>query len=351
MLAFICPHPSILEEKDGFTQRVIWIDSLVKDVNRIYFDISFLRNFKISKEEISSNVVFYRVNFLIHFFVIFKLIINVRIVYFHSILNSLKFLPAYFFSKTITDMHGVVPEEMKLMGNKWKYFIFNLVEFFVVKKGWRLIYVTDSMKEHFYIKYRRINDNDFVISILPEKTDRADCAVSRDLSTVIYSGGMQPWQNIDLMLSASSVNKNFKYKFLCPDNEAMYFKAKDYNIFNFEIKSVKNSEVKYEYLNSSLGFILRDDIVVNNVACPTKIVEYMYWGVVPIVLSSKIGDFEKMGFKYIALDKFIKGFEFNIEDYVEMSTINRKIIDSLYQKYDAELISFKKILCSSNLHS
>ena len=35
----------------------------------------------------------------------------------------------------------------------------------------------------------------------------------------------------------------------------------------------------------------REEILVNAVACPTKLVEYMYWGVVPVVITPNIGDF------------------------------------------------------------
>ena len=54
-----------------------------------------------------------------------------------------------------------------------------------------------------------------------------------------------------------------------------------------------------------LGFVLRDDVLVNRVACPTKLLEYIQYGVLPIVLSDAIGDFKELGYKYIGLDDFV----------------------------------------------
>ncbi|MGE0906881.1 hypothetical protein AB4M30_16785 [Escherichia coli] len=52
-----------------------------------------------------------------------------------------------------------------------------------------------------------------------------------------------------------------------------------------------------------LGFVLRDDIVVNRVACPTKLIEYLECGVVPVVKSPDIGDFNSLGYSFIKVDE------------------------------------------------
>jgi hypothetical protein len=94
--------------------------------------------------------------------------------------------------------------------------------------------------------------------------------------------------------------------------------------------------VKPDYLNNKaypeaiLGFVLRDDIAVNNVACPTKISEYLRHGIIPIVYSENIGDFVNLGMKYIRLSDFVEGKIPNAETLEKMRQDNYECL----QKYD-----------------
>ena len=68
-----------------------------------------------------------------------------------------------------------------------------------------------------------------------------------------------------------------------------------------------HAELTEIYTKCHYGFILREDIVVNRVACPTKLVEYLAMGVVPIVDSANIGDFRTMGMRSITLEQLLRG--------------------------------------------
>ena len=61
------------------------------------------------------------------------------------------------------------------------------------------------------------------------------------------------------------------------------------------------------YSKAHYGYVLRDDITVNNVACPTKIADYLKYRIIPIVSSPKIGDFSDLGMQYITLEDFNNG--------------------------------------------
>ncbi len=68
-----------------------------------------------------------------------------------------------------------------------------------------------------------------------------------------------------------------------------------------------HAELKEIYTECHYGFILREDSIVNQVACPTKLVEYLAMGVVPIVDSNNIGDFKTMGMRFITLEQLLRG--------------------------------------------
>ena len=74
-------------------------------------------------------------------------------------------------------------------------------------------------------------------------------------------------------------------------------------IKNVIIKSVSPIELSSYYEISHYGFLLRDHHPLNNVACPTKAIEYLAFGITPIVLEENIGDFKQLGYEYISINK------------------------------------------------
>jgi len=69
------------------------------------------------------------------------------------------------------------------------------------------------------------------------------------------------------------------------------------NITDVEVKSMSQEEVIKDLQNYDFGFLLRDDILLNNVASPIKFVEYISQGVMPIV-SKGIGDYSALVEQY-----------------------------------------------------
>ena len=67
-------------------------------------------------------------------------------------------------------------------------------------------------------------------------------------------------------------------------------------------------QLKDDYAGTDFGMVLRDDHVVNRVSCPTKLFDYLCHGVVPIVRSPLLGDFEEYGYSYVTETEFSEGF-------------------------------------------
>ncbi|HBZ9267134.1 TPA: glycosyl transferase family 2, partial [Citrobacter freundii] len=131
---------------------------------------------------------------------------------------------------------------------------------------------------------------------------------NRNVFEFIYAGGMQAWQNIDLMIeeSAKIFNKNIKLNFFFPQNLISEFKKRCSTHLESRtiiVDSLPKEDVIKVMARCHLGFVLRDDIIVNRVACPTKLIEYLECGVVPIVKSPDIGDFHILGYSYIKAEE------------------------------------------------
>ena len=70
----------------------------------------------------------------------------------------------------------------------------------------------------------------------------------------------------------------------------------------------RKEELCAVYGTADFGLILRDESPVNRVSCPTKLVEYLLFGLIPVVRSPHIGDFHRLGFAYVTEEEFRDGF-------------------------------------------
>lgn len=350
MIVFIAPFPSLANEKDGLLQRVSWIDSLVSDYSRVYLDIS-LGGFWRARHHSFGKVTVYQINAFRHFFMIASMVKRARIVYIHSIFHSLRALSSYWLAKPITDLHGIVPEEMAYSGKYWRAIIFGFIERLVLRRSASVVFVTNAMQEHFLNKYGRLSGDDQVIAILPKFSDSrsgVDFVLNtvRDPNAVIYAGGLQPWQNMPLMLEAASVASNFNYVFLSGSVSILELMARSAKVKSFKCFSVQPEHVADYYLESTYGFILRDPVLLNQVACPTKLVEYLYWGVIPIVLSADLGDFNRRGFRYITVEDFSSGQIPDKAELAQMRHVNRMLVEALGSECEAKLTALRNIMIS-----
>ena len=314
-MLFLAQYPNIKNEKDGMVSRIKAMDSFFVDQNRTYLHIS-LSQFKKGTYYQVGNVEVFELNIIWHFFRIIKILFRFDIIYSHSIYLSLFIWPFLFFHKWnfILDAHGLVPEEEIFFNRgKIRFYYYSFVEKIIFKYVDCVICVTNEMKKHFIRKYK-LDENKFIIySILPNnlKTNSSINLKRQEGAfkiNIIYSGGISPWQNIDLMLQTIKLNMSdeIRYTILTSDVQLIINKISNLGIDNnaIEVKSVLPNELFHYYENADYAFILRDDHIVNRVANPTKMIEYLFYGIIPIVLSSKIGDYAELGYEYLHVSNF-----------------------------------------------
>lgn len=208
---------------------------------------------------------------------------------------------SFFFNlnlRVFTWYQGVVPEEAFLVFRSYiRYFYWSIFEFFALFFSQHNIFVSDAMLLHYKKKYRFRKDNYTVIpcfNVDGFKVDNID-VFRKKKDLLVYAGSLAHWQKfsdtIDAFLTIRNSNSNYKFKVLTREIAKANQLLQEKGIFDAEVKYVSPDKLFLELLECKYGFILRDDIAVNNVATPTKINSYLSCGVVPI-LSSCVGDFK-----------------------------------------------------------
>lgn len=332
MILFVSHYPDPVSEKDGMMQRVAAIDKHFASRERVYLDLSYIRNIIPVKRVVSKKLSVYSINLFLYLPLIVYFAVKAKCIYVHSIGNAQFILPFYLFKNIITDMHGVAPEEFRYSGRRFVAFRYNIVESLAIRSGGTIVTVTTAMSDHFRNKYKR---NDLTIVNIPLFDDIAinknHAFPKKHKLTIIYAGGSQKWQNVDLMFSLMKiVGDKFRFVILTGAPEVFAHKVKEHDLrCSIEIKSVPKQEVQAYYLAADLGFVLRDDTLVNKVACPTKLMEYMASGVIPVVIQPCIGDFDELGYAYVTTEQLISGYMPTNEEMEKMRSNNYRIVEAM----------------------
>ena len=211
-----------------------------------------------------------------------------------------------------------------------------------------LVFCVSNALKNYYLKKIKTDETKF--RIFPGAADsnlfyyntnlrnriRLELGLNDHEILIVYSGRLEmKWEIPDKILSfykhLNDRNKKYKLLLLTPDVELAIEMIDTLKISNLVyVKSVKLDEVN-KYLNAAdAGLLLREDIIMNNVASPTKFAEYLMTGL-PVIISSAIHDFaddiNKTGYGVV-----VKGLDSMAEDEFNKFTtslqFNRQEIES-----------------------
>lgn len=295
--------------KDGFFQRVASIDALLAGATRVYVDNDrSYRGLLPSVREVAEGAwnVRCRTSYPHHLAYLALLARAGTATYAHSIHTLSNWRRRRVFSlgrRRVLDVHGAVPEELVLMGSRHAGSM-AAVERWALGRAHVVVSVTDAMNQHLRAKHGlRPDSKEFIrLPIFPRAAAPAERP--RHGRAVVYCGGLQAWQRIDEMLAWVRARRpECSFTFLVPDPQALRRRYQELHGEDFpgEVASATPAEVRAHYARNAFGLVLREDIVVNRVACPTKLIEYLQHDLVPIVDSARIGDFEALGMRSVPL--------------------------------------------------
>ena len=138
----------------------------------------------------------------------------------------------------------------------------------------------------------------FSFSDETRETLRANLGIAGK-TVLIYSGGIEmswhiPDKVFELFASLEKRHDNYFFIVLTPHQALGERFRNQYGISkeNCLITSVKNSEVVNYLCAADAAVLLREDVLMNNVASPTKFAEYVMSGL-PVIISEHVGDFSE----------------------------------------------------------
>lgn len=352
--AIITFSPYFSEEKmtDGFFRRVKVSDDLMASIQKIYFDYEN-HDTETSVRFPSENTAvirFGRVTLWDRFIAAFLLTLCHR-VYCESVWQVRKKLLSIPFLKVYVDVHGSVPEEEFLYGKYTDAQRYGEVEAIVVEKAEHLFCVTEAMITHFKEKYGdKFKASASVLPIFDEElvsggfnTEAKPLINGKPLIT--YAGGIFKWQKIEEMQAAMLAQPDAGvYRIYTPTPDKFWATWGGSRKALTVQATTPDKLTKEVYPKCHYGFALRDDIVVNNVACPTKIPEYLKFGIIPILDTPNIGDFTALGMRYLALEDFLAGKFYSEAERQEIVEANYKCVEKYIEVYKKGEKKFKEIM-------
>lgn len=348
VVAVLAPwyEDATLERSEGYIRRIKEIDSSVlKDCSCIYlYECPYHRVNRPVVDRISENRLYIRYNsdFRAQRELADDIIMSCDCCYCHSVL---RLIPAFHPERedrwlhfadrkpesVILDIHGAVTEEAKTVGDleilpwaeKAESILFENIRYAVS--------LTENMERYFSEKYGRRDIEYFRTPVMSQDIRNDDGCMIKDSfpEIVVYSGGCQKWQNIDMMIQAIKDNiSEFRFCIFVSRPDVFINKWGNEPIpDNVTVKNGTPEEISEVYRKAVLGFILRDDTAVNRVACPTKLMEYIQFGIIPVIKSPNIGDFGELGLKALSVQNMTQAHD--REKITGFVNINNGIVDEL----------------------
>lgn len=232
--------------------------------------------------------------------------------------------------------------------SKLRYWILNKIDTFAMKKAKFILFVSEYMRKH-YEKLSGVSfsDKSYTMPCFNEEYDESVYKY-KDYSKKVftYVGSLDLWQCFDQTVTLYKQieervpNTMFKVLTFSVDDAKRILKEK--GVKNYAVACVPKEKVKQELLETTYGFILREDNMVNRVATPTKFSSYLAAGVIPI-FSDCLKDFNVVAksMKYVLK----VNANYSVEDIV--SFINNDIDK---QEIHNEYKNLYRMYYSSDLH-
>ncbi|MBP5560916.1 MAG: hypothetical protein J6X70_03845 [Muribaculaceae bacterium] len=150
-------------------------------------------------------------------------------------------------------------------------------------------FVSEQMRDYYRTRFGAALPHSFIMPCFNEQLnpDAFFTPGKYEQNTFCYVGSAtDAWQCFDEMVTLYSqieaAHPDCRLKIITRDADEAQAIADAHDLRNVTIKSVEQQQVAHEIADCKFGFLLRKNHIVNNVATPTKMANYLANGVMPI---------------------------------------------------------------------
>lgn len=201
----------------------------------------------------------------------------------------------------ITWFQGVAPEEMDLLyKGRWdripRVLIHRIFERYALKHSSLSLFVSNAMNEHYADRYHYSGSNHIIMPCFGNDLDLTSFTDLRyQEPKFLYSGSITKWQCVEDMLvlfkRIKSEIPQATLSILTPDRDIAYKMLEQHGV-TASVDFISPDRLQDYIRQFKYGFIVRDDIAINQVATPTKMSNYMGAGIIP-VYSDVVKDYKE----------------------------------------------------------
>lgn len=243
------------------------------------------------------------------------------IVFIITLASFLKVIKHHWAQKTIFWYQGILPEELVYAFNdgslrcKIRTYYYSLLERLALRKNGVNLFVSEAMSLHYQKKYGYSKKNYLIIPCFNQELNKEAFFTpdKYDTPTFVYAGAVLKWQCIRETLvffkKIKEQNANARLTLLTKNKDEAEELISEVGVNDVDIQFVPLKDLPNVMSKFKYGFLLREDVALNNVATPTKFNSYMSLGIIP-VLSDVVHDYRK----YINKMKYVVKVD-NLTDF------------------------------------
>lgn len=259
---------------------------------------------------------------------------------FHNLINWFQGLPS--------------EEDFMHTHSRLRYAAMNFLDKTTFRHSRLGFFVSQFQLDYFKKKYNYIPEHTFIMPCFNDKLNPSHFNIPKkyEKNTFCYVGSIGAWQRFEDVISIyeqiEQAHNNCFLKILTQYIDDAKDIISRHHLQNYSIDCVPTEQVANEISDCKFGFIIRDNVIVNNVATPTKFSNYLANGVIPI-FSDSLLTYAKLTEKYPYLlmvsennviEKIENAMKINFK-YDEVLTSYQEIFDNYFNR-DAYL---RQIMC------